>query len=47
MTFTKAVLALACLAAGSLVAQEAKLTQVMSKDLPNIPGDSDTRPELL
>ena|SRR5437660_7141931 len=38
MMFTKAVLALAFLAAGSLAAQEAKLTQVMSKDLPNIPG---------
>ena len=37
MTFTKAVL-VACLAAASLVAQEAKVTQVMSKDLPNIPG---------
>ena len=37
MMFTKAVL-VACLAAASLVAQEAKITQVMSKDLPNIPG---------
>ena len=37
MTFTKAVL-VACLAAASLVAQEAKITQVMSKDLPNFPG---------
>jgi quercetin dioxygenase-like cupin family protein len=38
MAFTKAVLVVACLAAASLVAQEAKVTQVMSKDLPNIPG---------
>jgi quercetin dioxygenase-like cupin family protein len=38
MAFTKAALVVACLAAASLVAQEAKLTQVMSKDLPNIPG---------
>jgi quercetin dioxygenase-like cupin family protein len=38
MTFTKALLMVACLAAASLVAQEAKVTQVMSKDLPNFPG---------
>jgi quercetin dioxygenase-like cupin family protein len=38
MTFTKVILALACLATGSLMAQEAKVTQLMSKDLPNLPG---------
>jgi quercetin dioxygenase-like cupin family protein len=38
MTFTKVVLVLACLATGSLMAQEAKVTQLMSKDLPNLPG---------
>src|SRR6266702_4683569 len=35
MTFTKLVLALACLMSGTLVAQEAKVTQLMSKDLTN------------
>src|SRR5690348_6737868 len=38
MTFTKLVLALACLMSGALVAQEAKVTQLMSKDLTNLPG---------
>ena len=38
MTSTKLVLALACLATGGLMGQEAKVAQVMSKDLPNIPG---------
>ena len=38
MTFTKAVLALTCLMSGTLVAQEAKVTQLMSKDLTNLPG---------
>jgi quercetin dioxygenase-like cupin family protein len=37
MTFTKLVLALLCLSC-ILVAQEAKVTQLMSKDLPNFPG---------
>jgi quercetin dioxygenase-like cupin family protein len=37
MTFTKVILALA-LATGSLVAQEAKVTELMSKDLTNLPG---------
>ncbi len=38
MRFTKVILALVCLATGSLVAQEAKVTQVMSKDLTDLPG---------
>jgi quercetin dioxygenase-like cupin family protein len=38
MTFTKLILAVAWLAAGTLVAQEAKVTEVMLKDLTNLPG---------
>jgi quercetin dioxygenase-like cupin family protein len=38
MTFTKVILALAILISGTLVAQEAKVTQLMSKDLTNLPG---------
>src|SRR5437867_10551189 len=39
MTFTKLILALACLMSGTLLAQEAaKVTDLMSKDLPNLPG---------
>ena len=38
MTFTKVILVLVCLLAGTLVAQEAKVTQLMSKDLTNLPG---------
>src|ERR1044071_3044919 len=38
MTLTKLILALACLMCGTLVAQEAKVTQLMSKDLTNLPG---------
>src|SRR5215471_9801977 len=38
MTLTKLVLALACLATGGLMGQEAKVSQVMQKDLTNIPG---------
>ena len=38
MNFTKLILAVACLMSGSLVAQEAKVTEVFSKDLPNLPG---------
>src|SRR5437868_13751426 len=38
MTFTKLILALACLMSGTLVGQEAKVTQLLSKDLPNLPG---------
>jgi quercetin dioxygenase-like cupin family protein len=38
MTFTKIVLGLVCLIATTLVAQEAKVTHVMSKDLTECPG---------
>jgi len=38
MTFTKVVLALVCLMSTTLVAQEAKVTQLMSKDLTECPG---------
>ena len=38
MTFTKVILALACLMSGTLVAQQAKVTQLMSKDLTEFPG---------
>ena len=38
MTFTKIVLVLVCLMSTTLVAQEAKVTQLMSKDLTDCPG---------
>src|SRR6201997_5192056 len=38
MTFTKVVLVLACLMSTTLVAQEAKVTELFSKDLTNLPG---------
>ena len=38
MTFTKLILALACLMSGPLAAQEAKVTELLSKDLTNLPG---------
>ena len=38
MTFPKLVLALACLMPGTLLAQEAKVTEITSKDLTNLPG---------
>ena len=38
MKFTKLILALACLMSGTLVAQEAKVTELLSKDLTNLPG---------
>src|SRR5260370_42707908 len=38
MTFTKVILALACLMSGTLVAQEAQVTTLMSKDLADFPG---------
>jgi len=38
MTFAKLILALACLTSSSLLAQEAKVTEVLSKDLTNLPG---------
>jgi hypothetical protein len=38
MTFTKVIFALACLMSGTLLAQEAKVTQLVSKDLNDCPG---------
>jgi quercetin dioxygenase-like cupin family protein len=38
MTFTKLILAAACLMSSTLLAQEAKVTELMSKDLRNLPG---------
>src|SRR6516225_5311129 len=38
MTFTKVIVALALLATGALVANEPKVTQVLSKDLTDISG---------
>ena len=38
MTFKRLILVLACLMSGTLLAQEAKVTQVLSKDLTNVPG---------
>jgi quercetin dioxygenase-like cupin family protein len=38
MKFTRAILALACLIPVTLLAQEAKVTDLMSKDLANLPG---------
>jgi len=38
MTFTKVILALACLMSATLVALGAKVTQLRSKDLTNLPG---------
>jgi len=38
MTFTKVILALAYLMSSTLVAQEAKVTDLMSKDLTEFPG---------
>jgi quercetin dioxygenase-like cupin family protein len=38
MTFAKVIVALACLMSGTLVVQEAKVTQLLSKDLTDFPG---------
>jgi len=38
MTFTKLILAVACLMSSTLLAQEAKVTALFSKDMANIPG---------
>jgi quercetin dioxygenase-like cupin family protein len=38
MKFPRLVLALACLMSSTLVAQEAKVTELLSKDLTNLPG---------
>jgi quercetin dioxygenase-like cupin family protein len=39
MTFTKVVLLFACLTCGTLLAQEAKVAPLLSKDLTNLPGE--------
>ena len=38
MTFTRVIVALACLMSCTLMAQEAKVTQLMAKDLTSLPG---------
>jgi quercetin dioxygenase-like cupin family protein len=38
MTFAKLILVLACLMSVTLLAQEAKVTPLLSKDLANLPG---------
>jgi quercetin dioxygenase-like cupin family protein len=38
MTFPKLILAMACLMSSTLLAQEAKVTELFSKDLTNLPG---------
>src|ERR1044071_2727744 len=38
MKFTRRILALVCLISGTLVAQEAQVTELLSKDLTNLPG---------
>src|SRR3954452_19375762 len=38
MTFTKIILVFACLMCATLVAQEAQVTPLLSKDLTNLPG---------
>ena len=38
MKFPRLVLALVCLMSSALLAQEAKVTELMSKDLTNLPG---------
>lgn len=38
MTLTRLIFALSCLMSGTLLAQEAKVTQLMSKDLNDCPG---------
>ena len=42
MTFTKLILALACLMPGTLFAQQAKVTELMSKDMADFPGKEGT-----
>jgi quercetin dioxygenase-like cupin family protein len=37
-TFTKVLLVFACLMSGTLLGQEAQVTPLLSKDLPNLPG---------
>jgi quercetin dioxygenase-like cupin family protein len=38
MTFTRVMVALVCLMSGTLVAQQARVTQLLSKDLTKCPG---------
>jgi quercetin dioxygenase-like cupin family protein len=38
MTTTRLIFALACLMTGALMAQDAKVTPLMSKNLPDLPG---------
>jgi len=38
MSFTKLILALACLMSGTVLGPEAKVTEVLAKDLTNLPG---------
>lgn len=38
MTFTKVILGLICLMSSTLMAQQAKVTELMSKDLATLPG---------
>ncbi|MBZ5570080.1 MAG: cupin domain-containing protein [Acidobacteriia bacterium] len=38
MAFARVIVALACLMSGAVVAQEAKVTQLMSNDLKELPG---------
>lgn len=38
MTLTRLILALACLMSGTVAAQEAKVTELLVKDLPDFPG---------
>jgi hypothetical protein len=38
MTSTKVILAVACLMSGAAIAQEAKVTELLSKDLTEFPG---------
>ena len=38
MTFPKLIVAMACLMSSTLLAQEAKVTELLSKDLTNLPG---------
>src|SRR5499427_5259326 len=38
MTFTRLFVVLACLVSGTLAAQQAKVTELMSKDLATLPG---------
>jgi quercetin dioxygenase-like cupin family protein len=41
MTFTKVILPLVCLMSVTLVAQEAKVTELFSKDLTDLPGNKE------